>query len=159
MDGSERRQDIDLGEEQRRRVREEGQEFQPGAPEPTSELHSEEAGQRVDVVIDPDQGTAVPREALDPELREDLRRAQPNPPQTEPAQADPMSDVDLGYMEDQERETDWDLDSLERPVAAEPTDPLEAEREGRGRPGPTTGLRPDEVGNRPPEEREEHAER
>lgn len=159
MNDSERRQDSDLGQEQRRRVMEEGQEFQPDAPEPTGELDSEEAAQRVDVVSDPRQGTAVPPEPLDAELKEDLRRAQPNPPLTEPVEADPMSDVDLGYMEDQERETDWDLDSLERPVAAEPTDPLEAEREERGRPGPTTGLMPDEVGNRPPEEREEHEER
>lgn len=159
MDDSERRQESDLGQEQLRRAREEGQEFQPPAPEPTPALDSEEAAGRIDEVDDPRDPTAVPPESLDPELREDLRRAQPNPPVTQPAEVDPMSDVDLGYMEDQERETDWDLDSLERPVAAEPTDPLEAEREDRGRPGPTTGLMPDEVGNRPPEEREEHEDR
>lgn len=129
------RQESDLGQEQRRRVREEAQEFQPRAPEPA--LDSEEAS--------------------DPELREDLRRAEPNPPLTEPARADPMSDVDLGYMEDQEREADWDLDSTERPVASRPTDPLEAERDQRGQPGPSTEQLPDEVGNRPPGERDHPA--
>lgn len=154
MRDDERRQDSDLGQEQRRRVAEEGQEFQPGAPEPIPGLDSEEAAQRVDVVSDPDQGAAVAPEPFDPELQEDLRRAQPNPPLREPAQADPMSDVDLGYMEDQERETDWDLDSQERPVAARPTDPLEADREQRARPGRSTEQLPDEVGNRPPGERD-----
>lgn len=128
MDDKERRQESDLGQEQRRRVQEET----PGLGDSTAE----------------------PAQPLDRDLREDLRRAQPNPPVTEPAKVDPMSDVDLGYMEDQERETDWDLDSLERPVAAEPTDPLEAEREERARPGRSTGQLPDEVGNRPPGERD-----
>ncbi|MBO0701680.1 MAG: hypothetical protein J2P38_02025 [Candidatus Dormibacteraeota bacterium] len=153
MHDDERRQESDFGQEQLRRVAEEGQEFQPDAPEPTPALDSEEAAQRIEVVDDPDQGTAVPPEPLDPDLQEDLRRAQPNPPLTESAQADPMSDVDLGYMEDQERETDWDLDSQERPVAARPSDPLEAEREQRARPGQSTEQLPDEVGNRPPGER------
>lgn len=130
MTDDEHRQDSDLGQEQRRRLLEESREFPREGAEGTSS------------------------ESLDPELSEDLRRAQPNPPMTAPAQADPMSDVDLGYMEDQERETSWDLDSLERPVAAEPTDPLEAEREERARPGPSTELLPDEVGNRPPGERD-----
>lgn len=156
MDDRERRQESDLGQEQRRRVREEGQDFQPGAPEPAPALDSEEAAQRVDLVDDPQDPSAVAPEPLDPDLREDLRRAQPNPPLTQASEADPMSDVDLGYLEDQERETDWDLDSLERPVAAEPTDPLEAERDERGRPGPSTEQLPDEVGNRPPGERDRH---
>ena len=153
MDDRERRQESDLGQEQLRRVREEGQEFQPAGPEPSPALDSEAAAQRVDVLNDPEDPTAAPSEELDPDVREDLRRAQPNPPMTAPAEADAMSDVDLGYMEDQERETDWDLDSLERPVAAEPTDPLEAEREERAQPGPSTEQLPDQVGNRPPGER------
>ncbi|MGH8987238.1 MAG: hypothetical protein ACRDXC_01395, partial [Acidimicrobiales bacterium] len=136
------RQESDLGEEQRRRARVEGEEFQPDAPNPTPALDSEESAESVDVVEDPDQSVAEPR-GEDRELREELRRAQPNPPMTEPALADPMSDVDLGYMEDQEHETDWDLDAQERPVAAEPTDPLEAEREEHDRPGAESEQLPD----------------
>jgi hypothetical protein len=155
MAGPDRPAESDLGEEQRERVREEGQEFRRDAPDPTPALDSEAAAQRLDVVEDPDQPVAVQREeASDPELAEDLRRAQPNPPQEAPAEADPMSDVDLGYMEDQERETDWDLDTLERPVAAEPTDPLEAEREENDAPGFSTEQLPDQTGNRPPGQRE-----
>ncbi len=150
MGDTQRRQDSDLGQEQRRRLREEGQGLRPGAPA----LDSEGVAQRVDTVDDPEDRSAAGREALDPELREDLRRAQPNPPLTAPVQADPMSDLDLGYMEDQERETDWDLDSMKRPVAAEPTDPLEAEREEQAQPGPSTEQLPDEVGNRPRGERD-----
>lgn len=153
MSDRERHQESDLGQEQLRRVREEGQEFQPGRPGPVPALDSEEAAQSVDVVDDPEVLTGTQPESLDPELQEDLRRAQPNPPMTQP-QVDPMSDVDTGPAEDQEREAGWDLDMLHRPVPADPTDPLEADREESGRPGPTTGLMPDEVGNRPPEERE-----
>jgi hypothetical protein len=129
-------QESDLGEDQRRRVQSEEQGLDQGL----AEIH------------DPDQALEVTDEGLDPELAEDLRRAQPNPPLTS-AEVEPMSDVDLGYMEDQEREAEWDSDSLEKPVAAEPTDPLEAERERRDRPGEPTELLPDEVGNRPPEHR------
>lgn len=156
-----RRQESDLGQEQRRRVEEEGQDFQPSAPEPVPELGGEESAQRMDIVDDPDEPVEKVDEDADPELAEDLARAQPNPPMAAPGEADPTSDVDLGYMEDQERETAWELDTMSQPQPAEPTDPLYEERERRDAPGDETEQLPDEVGNRPPQlrHRDRHEER
>jgi hypothetical protein len=97
-------------------------------------------------------------EEKDPELAEDLRRAQPNPPMTVP-EADPAPEVDSGYMEDRDEvESEWESGPEDRRVPARPTDPLEADREARNRPGASTELRPDEVGNRPPERRHDEEE-
>ncbi len=69
----------------------------------------------------------------DPELAEDLRRARTNPPSTTRRAPDPYSDIDRGYLEDEEgRDLTEEFDSS---VELEPEDPFEGEQEGRDRPG------------------------
>lgn len=72
----------------------------------------------------------------DPELAEDLRRAETNPPLTTRRVSDPYSDIDRGYLEDEEgRDLTEELDD---PLELDPVDPLEAEREAEDRPHPRT---------------------
>ncbi len=85
--------------------------------------------------------------ALDPvlssderEYAEDLRRAEPNPPQTVARTDDPNTAVDLGYMED--REAEHDVEELRTGIEAGAVDPLEADREHEQRPGPSAGPLP-----------------
>jgi hypothetical protein len=104
------REERDLGVEQEERLEEEGPVDEPD-------------------LDDPD-------DVRDPELAEDLRRAQTNPPLTTRRAPDPYSDIDRGYLEDEEgRDLTEELDS---PLELEPEDPLEAEIEERDRPGPRT---------------------
>ncbi|MDQ6774291.1 MAG: hypothetical protein M3024_15125 [Candidatus Dormibacteraeota bacterium] len=72
--------------------------------------------------------------AVSPELAEDLRRAQPNPPLVAREADDANADIDLGPMED--REGEHDAEELRRPVEVSTVDPLEREREEREQPGP-----------------------
>ncbi|MBJ7604757.1 hypothetical protein [Candidatus Dormiibacter inghamiae] len=85
--------------------------------------------------------------ALDPVLSseerdyaEDLRRAEPNPPQTVARTDDPNTSVDLGYMED--REAEHDAEELRSGIEASAVDPLEADRKVEQRPGPSAGPLP-----------------
>lgn len=101
----------DLGVEQEERLDEEG---------PVEEADPE------------DDGTGIG----DPERAEDLRRAQTNPPQTVRRVPDPYSDIDRGYLEDEESR---DLtEGMEEPLELEPEDPFEADEEAHDRPGPRT---------------------
>jgi hypothetical protein len=68
----------------------------------------------------------------DPELLEDLRRAETNPPQTVPRTDDACGGIDLGYAED--RETEHDDVELRWGIERETVDPLEEEREVREQP-------------------------
>jgi hypothetical protein len=100
----------DLGVEQRGRVEREGPYEEPE--------------------IDADAGVT------DPELAEDLRRAETNPPMTTRRVPDANSDIDLGYLED--RESRDETEGLDEPLELEPEDPLEADLEEHDRPGPRT---------------------
>ena len=135
----------DAGVEQRHRIREEGtiseepevvealeEERQLESLLETEEVPASEAElEELTASADLDQ-----LEQVDEELAEDLRRAQPNPPQTVRL-ADPDSDVDLGYLEDPEARSSNYEEGL-GPVELDTVDPLEAEREERDRPGTRT---------------------
>ena|SRR5438105_12558240 len=126
-------QESDLGLEQRQRHRREGESaegehVEPGGAAEEPELEELEATE-ADL-------TGIPDEELvetAPELAEDLRRAEPNPPMVARQVEDPEEDVDLGPMEDREGERDGE--ELRRPVELGTVDELEAEREERDRPG------------------------
>ncbi|HXM58393.1 MAG TPA: response regulator [Candidatus Dormibacteraeota bacterium] len=105
------RWDDDLGVEQEERLEEEG---------PVEEAELEE-----DL-----------RDVKDPELAEDLRRARPNPPLTTRRVPDPYSDIDRGYLEDEEGRDLTEEDDT--PLELEPEDPFEADEEERDRPGRRT---------------------
>jgi hypothetical protein len=132
----------DAGVEQRRRIREEGTiAEEPEVLESLDEereleslLETEELPAGDAELEDLAASADLDRlEQVDEELAEDLRRAQPNPPQTVRL-ADPDSDVDLGYLEDPDARSD-DYDEGLGPVELDTVDPLEAEREERDRPG------------------------
>ena len=95
---------------------------------PEQEERLEEDGPVDEADLDDDQVGRI----HDPELAEDLRRAQTNPPLTTPRAPDPYSDMDRGYLEDAESR---DLtEELDEPLELRPEDPLEAEREEQDRP-------------------------
>jgi DNA-binding response OmpR family regulator len=99
----------DLGVEQEERLEEEGPVEEPGLQDDGEDIN-------------------------DPELQEDLRRAQTNPPQTVRRAPDPYSDIDRGYLEDEDAR---DLtEGIEEPLELEPEDPFEADEEAQDRPGP-----------------------
>ncbi|MDQ6900848.1 MAG: hypothetical protein M3072_15340, partial [Candidatus Dormibacteraeota bacterium] len=77
------------------------------------------------------------------EYAEDLRRAEPNPPQTVARTDDPNTSVDLGYMED--REAEHDTEELRTGIEARTVDPLEADREEEPLPGSSAGPLPGEA--------------
>jgi hypothetical protein len=86
---------------------------------------------------DPDDVDEDADRLNDPELAEDLRRAQTNPPQTVARVTDPYADMDRGYLEDPEAQ---DLtETVPDPVELEPTDPLELERRAKDREGRPPG--------------------
>jgi hypothetical protein len=105
------RRDDDLGVEQEERLEEEG-------PVDEAELEDD------------------PRGINDPELAEDLRRARGNPPLTTRRAPDPYSDIDRGFLEDEEGRDQTEEDDT--PVELEPVDPFEADEEERDRPGRRT---------------------
>ena len=133
MSEQEAHEESDLGLEQRQRLRREGEapeseHVEPVAADQEPDLEELEATE-ADLA-------GIPEEELvetTPELAEDLRRAQPNPPMVARQVEDPDEDVDLGPMEDREGERDGE--ELRRPVELSTVDELEAEREERGRPG------------------------
>ena len=135
----------DAGVEQRRRIREEGTIAEgPEVVESLDEereleslIETEDLPPSEAELEDLAESADLDRlEQVDEELAEDLRRAQPNPPQTVRL-ADPDSDVDLGYLEDPDARSD-DYDEGLGPVELDTVDPLEAEREERDRPGTRT---------------------
>ena len=105
------RRDEDLGVEQEERLEEEG-------PVEEAELDDD------------------PRGMNDPELAEDLRRARGNPPLTTRRAPDPYSDIDRGFLEDEEGRDLTEEDDT--PVELESVDPFEADEEERDRPGRRT---------------------
>lgn len=144
------RRESDLGYEQRRRYREEGetggQELGSGDPEPGTPL-IEDTGAEVDVEGDDELLADAPDETLeemDTEMAEDLRRAEPNPPMSV-EQVDAKSDVDYGFLEDEDTTWDGDVEDEGGPVNRDAVDPLEAEREAQDRPGRSPGPLPGDL--------------
>ncbi len=116
----------DLGVEQETRVRREGEILEPEPLDPDIDLDE--------------------LERSDPEFAEDLRRAETNPPQEVRQVEDPYSDIDQGYLEDEDARDE--TETIPGPVALEATDPFEIEREERDRPGRSEGPMPGQADTR-----------
>lgn len=142
----------DLGTAQRHRYHAEedtgGPELGGGDPNATVEnIEDDEA------VVTPDESLLAEAEGealadVDPELVEDLRWAEPNPPLTV-ERANANSDIDMGFLEDDEEQ---DLEEEGGPVELDPVDPFEIDREAADRPGASSGPHPGELMSDPDEE-------
>lgn len=132
--------ELDLGVEQETRARREGEVIEPDR----QDLDLPAEGRDADAVLDDLSDFEGSDEDMeeDPELAEDLRRAQTNPPQTVP-QVDPWSDVDLGYLEDEDARDE--TETIPGPVALQPTDPFEIDEEEEDRPGRSSGPLPGQL--------------